>query len=70
MKKQHGIALLEVLIAVSIVGMIMLYVAKLQSSQLEHQSQTLAAAKVAKIYQLSTQVMFEPLVSLKNKTPL
>ncbi|MPY22334.1 prepilin-type N-terminal cleavage/methylation domain-containing protein [Shewanella sp. YLB-07] len=69
MKKQHGIALLEVLIAVSIVGMIMLYVAKLQSSQLEHQSQTLAAAKVAKIYQLSTQVMFEPLVSLKNSDP-
>ncbi|NRD72903.1 prepilin-type N-terminal cleavage/methylation domain-containing protein [Shewanella sp. VB17] len=66
MKKQNGIALLEVLIAVSIVGVIMLYVSQLQSSQLVHKSQTLAAAKVAKIYQLTTEVMFDPLVRRKN----
>ncbi|MDE1353068.1 prepilin-type N-terminal cleavage/methylation domain-containing protein [Vibrio aestuarianus] len=35
MKKQRGIALLEVLIAVSIVGFIMLYVAQLQPGR-EH----------------------------------
>ncbi|NGZ17664.1 hypothetical protein G6Z90_09410 [Vibrio aestuarianus subsp. cardii] len=38
MKKQRGIALLEVLIAVSIVGFIMLYMAQLQRGQVDAQS--------------------------------
>ncbi|AQS39919.1 prepilin-type N-terminal cleavage/methylation domain-containing protein [Shewanella psychrophila] len=66
MKKQHGLALLEVLIAVSILGVITLGVMKLQTGQLREQVKTLAAAKVAHIYQLSTQVMFDPLVKLKS----
>ncbi|MDE1225727.1 type II secretion system GspH family protein [Vibrio aestuarianus] len=66
MKKQRGIALLEVLIAVSIVGFIMLYVAQLQRGQIDAQSRILNAAKIAKIYQLTTQVMFEPLVEVRS----
>ncbi|CAH8201700.1 conserved hypothetical protein [Vibrio aestuarianus] len=66
MKKQRGIALLEVLIAVSIVGFIMLYMAQLQRGQVDAQSRTLNAAKIAKIYQLTTQVMFEPLVEVQS----
>lgn len=66
MKKQRGIALLEVLIAVSIVGFIMLYMAQLQRSQIDEQSRILNAAKIAKIYQLTTQVMFEPLVKVQS----
>ncbi|MDE1210995.1 type IV pilus modification PilV family protein [Vibrio aestuarianus] len=66
MKKQRGIALLEVLIAVSIVGFIMLYMAQLQRGQVDVQSRTLNASKIAKIYQLTTQVMFEPLVEVQS----
>ncbi|MDE1323682.1 type II secretion system GspH family protein [Vibrio aestuarianus] len=66
MKKQRGIALLEVLIAVSIVGFIMLYMAQLQRGQVDAQSRILNAAKIAKIYQLTTQVMFEPLVEVRS----
>lgn len=66
MKKQRGIALLEVLIAVSIVGFIMLYMAQLQRGQVDAQSRILNAAKIAKIYQLTTQVMFEPLVEVQS----
>lgn len=69
MKKQRGIALLEVLIAVSIVGFIMLYMAQLQRGQIDAQSRILNAAKIAKIYQLTTQVMFEPLVEVQSTTP-
>ncbi|QDO83329.1 prepilin-type N-terminal cleavage/methylation domain-containing protein [Shewanella psychropiezotolerans] len=68
MKKQHGMALLEVLIAVSILGVITVGVMQLQSRQMKSQFKTLAAAKVAKIYQLSTQVMFDPLVKRKDST--
>jgi hypothetical protein len=42
----------------------MVYVTQLQSRQLEQQSKTQSAAKVAKLYQLTTEVMFEPLVEL------
>ncbi|CAH8200176.1 hypothetical protein VAE122_2910267 [Vibrio aestuarianus] len=66
MKKQRGIALLEVLIAVSIVGFIMLYMAQLQRGQVDVQSRTLNASKIAKIYQMTTQVMFEPLVEVQS----
>lgn len=69
MKKQRGIALLEVLIAVSIVGFIMLYMAQLQRGQIDAQSRILNAAKIAKIYQLTTQVMFEPLVKVQTTVP-
>ncbi|MDE1334797.1 type IV pilus modification PilV family protein [Vibrio aestuarianus] len=68
MKIQRGIALLEVLIAVSIVGFIMLYMAQLQRGQIDDQYRILNAAKIEKIYQLTTQVMFEPLVEVQSTT--
>ena len=74
MKKQHGMALLEVLIAVSILGVITVGVMQLQSRQMKSQFKTLAAGRTdAKVSVNETFIelfLDEGTLDLENFMPL